>query len=240
MTPDPQTLPPPFPRMPTDRDLPYSDGEPMDSAWHRDCMTLLIDSLEYHWRGRKDFFVGGDMFLYFSPEHVFNKDFRGPDFFVVKGVDHEKRRHSYVAWQENSRLPCVIIELGSESTLKTDRGEKKKLYGETLGTNEYFVYDPTEPRLEGWRLTNGSGYGPLELETGMRMWSKELELYVGIWDGPFRESVDRWLRFFDVHGNLIPTYAEAAAAGQAAAETELARLKAELEVLRKHQPPTTP
>src|SRR5438477_14453 len=107
-------------RLPKDGELPYSDGEPMDTAWHRDCMTLLIDSLEYHWRGRKDFFVGGDMFLYFSPDHVFKKDFRGPDFFVVKGVDHDKKRKSYVAWQENSRLPCAIIELGSESTLHVD------------------------------------------------------------------------------------------------------------------------
>ena len=252
---------PPFPKMPTDRDLPYSDGEPMDSPWHRDCMNGLIHALEYHWLGRKDFFVGGDMFLYFSPRHVFNKDFRGPDFFVVKGVDHDKERHSYVAWEENSRLPCVIIELGSESTLKTDRGEKKRLYGDTLGTAEYFVYDPVEPRLEGWRLSNGDGYIDLEVEPGTRIWSKELELYVGIWNGRLWGKPGRWLRFFDVHGNLIPTRDEAAeakadaadrraaeeAAGRAAeeaarraAEAEIERMKAELATLRGQLPPNTP
>lgn len=242
-------VPPAFPQMPTDRDLPYSDGVPMDSPWHRDCMALLIDSLEQHWQGRKDFFVGGDMFLYFSPEHDFNKDFRGPAFFLVKGVDHDKKRHSYVAWQENSRLPCAIVELGSESTLKIDRGEKKRLYGNVLGAAEYFVYDPVEPRLEGWRLSNGSGYVAIEPACESRMWSQELVLYVGPWRGPFRGSTDRWLRFFDREGQLVPTFAEAEASARAVAEikartaeaearaarTQVERLQREIELLRRPQ-----
>ena len=73
-------------RLPTDEELPYSDGEPMDSHWHRTAVTLLLDSLSHHRRGRTDYFAGGDMFLYFSPEYVFHKDFRGPDFFVVNGA----------------------------------------------------------------------------------------------------------------------------------------------------------
>lgn len=206
------------------------------------------------------------MLLYFTPEHVFNKDFRGPDFFVVKGVEHDKKWLSYVAWQENSRLPCVIIELGSESTLKIDRGPKKKLYAETLRTEEYFIYDPIEPRLEGWRLNSGAGYAPLELEPGNRMWSKGLELYVGPWEGEYLFRRERWLRFFDVRGNPIPTTTEAAttaraeaearakaettarveaedkakaeAAARTAAETEIHRLKQELEALRKQLPLT--
>src|SRR5581483_6254896 len=195
-------------RLPKDGELPYSDGEPMDTAWHRDCMNLLIDCLYYHWRDRDDFFAGGDMFVYFSPDRVFHKDFRGPDFFVAKGVERHKRRFSYITWQENSRLPSVIIELGSQSTLETDRGEKWRLYG-ALRIPEYFVYDPAEPRLEGWRMTSLSGYAPIELGPAGRMWSQELELWVGHWEGPIRADAepDRWLRFFDANGGLVPTQA---------------------------------
>ena len=219
-------------KMPTDKDLPHSDGEPLETSWHRTCMTVLIDSLEYYWRDRKDFFVGGDMFLYFSADHVFNKDFRGPDFFVVKGVEHDKKRLSYVAWRENSRLPCVIVELGSESTLRTDRGEKKKLYEQKLATDEYFIYDPVEPRLEGWRLLNGSGYSAMELEHPERIWSKQLELYVGVWSGAIHGIADRWLRFYDVHGSLIPTGQEAEAAGRVVAEAHAEKAKAAAEASR--------
>ena len=233
-------------RLPTDQDLPSDDGEPLETAWHRPAMNLLIESVRSHWRDRTDYFVGGNMFMYFSEEKVFSKDFRGPDFFVVKGVERDKPRQSWVSWKEGGRLPDVIIELGSESTKKIDRVDKKKLYGERMKVAEYFIYDPRDRSLIGWRL-NGSGYGdPLEIETAGRIWSKELELYVGRWDGAFQGDHETWLRFFDVHGKLIPTFGEAAearfnaeAAARTVAEAELARLKAELASL-KQQPPTAP
>jgi Uma2 family endonuclease len=194
-------------RLPTAAELPYDDGEPMETAWHRPAMNVLIESIECHWQGRKDFFVGGNMFMYFSRERVFHKDFRGPDFFVVTGVDHDRERLSWVAWEENSRLPNVIIELSFESTAETDRVLKKKLYGKTLQTPEYYVYDPGTDELIGWRRENGGYKDPIEPEDG-RLWSKELELYVGPWTGEFQGHRRRWLRFFDVHGKLIPTFGE--------------------------------
>lgn len=255
-------------RLPTDRDLPSDDGEPLETSWHRPAINLLIESIECHWRGRKDFFAGGNMFMYFSEERVFNKDFRGPDFFVVKDTDHDRPRLSWVSWKEGGRLPDVIIELGSESTTRTDRVEKKALYGRRMRVPEYFIYDPRDASLVGWRLLNGGGYDtPLEVEAGNRIWSKELELYVGPWDGVFLGHRNRWLRFYDVHGNLIPTFGEAEAAARAAAEgkaaaaeqkataaeqrataeaaaraaaeAEIERLKQELAALRT-PPPTTP
>lgn len=255
MTPDTATLEPSpveldfsaLDRMPTDKDLPSDDGEPLETFWHRPAMNLLIECIECHWRGRRDFFVGGNMFMYFSAERVFHKDFRGPDFFVVKGVDHDKPRLSWVSWREGGRLPNVIIELGSDSTRRIDRVEKKQLYGERMRVHEYFVYDPRDGTLLGWRLANGGYDQPLEVEPGGRIWSEELELYVGPWDGPFQGHAQRWLRFFDVRGNLIPTFGEAEAAranaeaaARAAAEAELGRVRQELDALRRQQQPPTP
>lgn len=74
---------PPMP--PTD--LIFDDGEPMDSDRHRIAMNTLIRSLQQAWDERNDFFVGGNMFIYYSSSQVRNRDFRGPDFFVVLGTD---------------------------------------------------------------------------------------------------------------------------------------------------------
>src|SRR5689334_20628368 len=120
MTPDTESTEAPMPaldfsaldRMPTDRDLPSEDGVPMETNWHRAAMILLIESLEYHWRDRRDFFVGGNMFIYFSTKQVFNKDFRGPDVFVVKNVAPNCDRRSWVVWNEG-KFPDVIVELTS-------------------------------------------------------------------------------------------------------------------------------
>lgn len=253
-------------RLPTDKDLPYDDGEPMETPWHRSAMNLLIECIECHWHGRKDYFVGGNMFMYFSAERVFHKDFRGPDVFVVRGVDHDRPRLSWVSWQEGGRLPNVIIELSSPSTRQTDRIEKYRLYGERMRVPEYFIYDPTDDSLAGWRLSNGGYDTPLEVEPDTRIWSKELELYLGPWVSFYHGYTNRWLRFFDVHGSVIPTFEEAAAkraadataranaeaarASAAAAladkakterttiEAEIARLKTEIAALKQSSPPT--
>jgi hypothetical protein len=52
-------------------------------------VKLWIISLKHHWRDngthrsreRQDYFVGGNMFIYYSRRQVRNRDFRGPDFF---------------------------------------------------------------------------------------------------------------------------------------------------------------
>src|SRR5947209_8173003 len=48
--------------------LPDSDGEPLETPWHLASIHLLLHSLTYSWRHRDDFFVGGNMFVYFSME----------------------------------------------------------------------------------------------------------------------------------------------------------------------------
>ena len=197
--------------MPTGMDLPYDDGEPMESPWHRDAMMLLIDSIGWHWRDRTDFFVGGNMFLYFSKDRVFNKDFRGPDFFVVKGVERHRPRVNWTTWDENSRLPDVIVELLSASTAALDRGEKKAVYGRVLRTPEYFCYDPLTNRLEGWRLHPTGGYDPIPAEPDGGMWCRELELFLGRWDGTYMETTGRFPRFFTRDGTRVLTRVESEA-----------------------------
>lgn len=215
-------------RLPKDYELPYSDGVPIDSFWHRTAIALLIETLEYHRRGRKDFFCGGDMFMYFSSARVFNKDFRGPDFFVVNGVDHDRPRMSWVAWQEDGRLPDVIVELSSPSTADVDAGPKRTLYRDVFRTPEYFIYDPLTGTFDGYHRRN-EVYTPLEITTDNRVWSRELGLFIGTWTGAYLGHTWRWVRFFDADGRLIPTAEERAGieTERATSESERADLEAE-------------
>jgi len=220
-----------LPDLPT-IDLPAEDGMPLESDWHRGQMNVLIDSVAYRWRDRQDFFVGGNMFIYYSLQQVRNRDYRGPDFFVVKDIDGSVPRQTWVTWEENGRYPDVIIELMSPSTAHEDLGPKKALYERTFHTADYFCYDPDTDTLWGWHL-GPHGYEPLQPDSHGWLWSVMLDAWVGTWDGTYLQKPARWLRLFDAHGCLIPTEAEATrqqaeAAHRRAdvAEAEIARLRA--------------
>jgi Uma2 family endonuclease len=135
--------------------LPYDDGVPSESNWHRLAVNLLIESLNYCWREPSDFFAGGNMGLYFSTEQIRKRDFRGPDFFFVAGVERYRPRHYWAAWDEDGRSPDVIVELNSPSKAEDNRFTKKDIYENTLKVGEYYLYDPATEQLEGWRLGQG-------------------------------------------------------------------------------------
>src|SRR6266516_1439857 len=93
-----------FPTPPRSDQLIYDDGEPLETARHRQQMEVLIQSLEWAWADRKDFYAGGNMFLYFSETQAKRNDFRGPDFFVVLGTDRRERR-AWIVWEEGGKAP---------------------------------------------------------------------------------------------------------------------------------------
>lgn len=204
-------------------ELPCCDGEPMESERHRKQMNLLIDSIEYAWAARDDFYVGGNMFVYFSVLQVKRNDFRGPDVFVVQGVPRRERK-SWVVWEEDGRTPDVVIELLSDSTRDADRGPKKRIYERVLKVHEYFLYDPFTHELEGFQLDAGGHYQPIELNVRQRLPSAQLALELGVGHGRYQGVEADWLRLFDHAGALVLTGAEAEAQR---AEAEAQRAEAE-------------
>ena len=117
-----------LPDPPKNIELMYEDGIPLESDWHRRAMNLLIDIISYLWRERKDFYVGGNMFIYFDPHQVKHRNFRGPDFFVVKDIaDNTYLRKAWVLWEEDWRAPNIVVELTSKSTEAEDMGPKKDM-----------------------------------------------------------------------------------------------------------------
>lgn len=213
--------------------IPSEDGIPMETPRHRLQMILLMDSLELRWAGRKDFYTGGNMFVHFSIQRALNRDFRGPDFFVVLGVDHDKDRDYWASWDEDGRLPDVIVELLSESTEATDRTTKKEVYQNSFHTYEYYLYSPNASDVEGFRLNDR--YIPVQANEKGWLWCEKLDCWFGFWKGTYLGLTGTWLRMFEKDGTLIlnageaeAARANAEAARANAAEAELARLKAAL------------
>lgn len=192
--------------LPTEDDLPCDDGEPMETPQHRDQMWTLIYSLQAYWADRPTNYVSGNMFLHYDPQN--RKKFRGPDFFVVFDVADRKRK-SWVVWQEGMRFPDIIIELLSDSTRAIDKGEKKALYERVFHTSEYYLYDPFSHEFIGYHLHRGHYETATPDEQG-RIYSTLANLYLGVHEG--------WLRWMTPEGIVLPTPEERAQQAEMRAE----------------------
>ena len=184
-------------------DLPTEDGEPLESPQHRIAMNALIQSLKQAWSNRTDYFVGGNMFVYFSPDQELTKDYRGPDFFVVLNTTLQKRREAWIIWEEQGRTPDLVVELLSKSTKHFDLNDKKAIYEQILKTPDYFVFDPFDPdSLQGWHLVKQRYQALLPNKHGW-LWSETLQLWLGTWEGQVEQDTGVWLRFYDSQGQLL-------------------------------------
>ncbi len=203
-------------RMPDAREL-LSDEPEMESSLHYQQLALLVSCLEWCWRERDDFFIGANLTVYYDHQQLRRRAFRGPDFFLVQGVNGQPR-NSWVVWEEGGRYPDLIIELLSDSTAQVDRTDKKSLYQNIFRTPEYFWYSPVNQEFAGFHLLEGV-YEAMPTDARGWRWSKVLGLYVGVADG--------WLRYFNRAGEKLPTPAEAAAQQYQRAEQEHRRAEQE-------------
>lgn len=93
-----------------------SDEPEMESSLHYAQLALLVACLEWLWRDRSNFFIGANLTIYFSREQLKNKDFRGPDFFLVKDTQKRPQKSwvfgrwmaNILTWSSNS---CLIRRL---------------------------------------------------------------------------------------------------------------------------------
>jgi len=184
-------------------DLIFDDGEPLESNRHRIAMNLLIRSLQQAWVDRDDYFVGGNMFVYYSRAQVKNRDFKGPDFFAVTGVS-KKERKSWVVWEEE-KAPDVVIELLSPSTVNFDRTEKKQIYQNKMRVSEYFWYDPFNSEDFAGFFLNSGVYQPLVFNEQGWLISQSLGLALVRWSGSYRGVMAVWLRWATLLGEVLRT-----------------------------------
>jgi Uma2 family endonuclease len=166
----------------------------LETDLHREQIDLLIRLLKYWWRDRNDFYISGNLTVYYSAEQTKKRDFRGPDVFVV--MDAQKRdRRSWTIWEEGGKYPHVVIELLSSSTQQVDRTTKKDLYQNVWRLPEYYWFHPETLEFAGFRLSNGV-YGAIAPNESGRLPSEQMGLELGIHE--------RQLRWFTTDGALIP------------------------------------
>lgn len=177
----------------------YSDEPPLETDFHRNQIELLIRLLKYWWQDRPNFYISGNLTVYYNEQQLKQRDFRGPDIFIVLGAAKRDRR-SWAIWEEGGKYPNVVIELLSSATATVDRGKKKELYQGVWRVPNYFWFHPETLEFAGFTLVNGHYEAIEPTETGW-LWSEQLELYLGIHD--------RQLRWFTDKGQLIPLPEEA-------------------------------
>jgi Uma2 family endonuclease len=195
----------------------YSDEPPLESDLHLKQIILLIQCLELFWQNRNDFYVAGNLTIYYSNRQLKSEKFRGPDFFAVLGTERKPRK-SWVVWNEDGKYPNVIVEILSDSTASTDRNLKKQIYQDTFRTPDYFWFDPVSLEFKGFHLVDGE-YQPLEANDRGWLWSEQLNLFLGIENGQ--------LRYFTPEGELLPTPQELAQQETKRAEQETQRANRE-------------
>ncbi len=202
----------------------YSHEPPLETYQHLQQIIILLKSLQWLWRDRDDYFCAGNLTIYYSPNQKKSEYFRGPDFFVVLDTTNDQTRKSWVVWQENGKYPNVIVEILSNSTAKTDRGEKKQIYQEIFRTPDYFCFDPVTMELEGFTLVSGK-YKAIERNESGWLYSQQLGLYLGIYEGK--------LRYFTLEGDLVPTPEEVAIQENRKKNSALQQLKIEKQKVEK-------
>lgn len=171
--------------------------------WHAGSGMLIKSAyVAEHGNLMTDYYIGVNMFVYFSTRQINNEDYKGPDLFVVKDVDGTRARYFWAAWEEEGRYPDVIIELLSPTTEANDFGSKRQIYERTFQTREYFCIAPQCERMYGWRLHERS-YAPIAPDADGRLWSEELGMAIGPWRGVFVGEEHTWPRLYDAAGGLV-------------------------------------
>ncbi len=126
---------------------PDSDGKPMANNTRQFGWIVVIQqNLDWLFADNRNVFVAGDLFWY--PVEGRPNIVNTPDVMVVFGRS-KGDRGSYQQWNEEEIAPQVVFEILSASNTQ-DEMDKKLLFYERHGVEEYYIYDPDSNRLRGW------------------------------------------------------------------------------------------
>ncbi len=129
------------PAIDPDIEYPDSDGKPMAD-----------NTEQYEWIVKIKEIIAGDLLWY----PVQDKKITGPvapDIMVVFGRP-KGRRGSYKQWQEDNIAPQVVFEILSPSN-SLEEMERKLLFYQRYGVEEYYLYDPDSHNFQGWLRQEG-------------------------------------------------------------------------------------
>lgn len=126
---------------------PDSDGKPMsDNTKQFRWIVVIQQNLEWLFADDPNVFIAGDLLWY--PVEGNPKLRQAPDVMVVLGRT-KGDRGSYQQWKEDDIAPQVVFEILSPGNTQTEMN-KKMLFYQRYGVEEYYLYDPDKNDLSGW------------------------------------------------------------------------------------------
>lgn len=138
---------------PPDFIYPESDGKPMaDNTEQFRWIVVLQQNLDWLFADGPEVFVAGDLLWY--PVEGDRDICTAPDVLVAFGRPRGKRG-SYKQWEEANVVPQVVFEVLSPSNTKAEMN-RKLLFYDRFGVEEYYLYDPAQGELSGWLRSDKS------------------------------------------------------------------------------------
>lgn len=245
-----------IPLTPDDLLDPQLGDQVTQSDQHLEMMIWLFRLLKRHFESREDIKVTGDMKMIWGIPKLSEPS---PDVAVIPNIrDKHKERESFDVQQEGTR-PCLIIEVVSSKDAETRRNDyenKVQIY-ERAGIPEYLICDPptrfTKDRLllTGYSLGRDGKYRRIEPDERGFFHSETTDLLFGIAEDrrtllvidsitgkrlladeeAAQEAEERARREAEAR-KAAEQRAQSEIEAREAIETELARLRAELERLK--------
>ena len=208
---------------------PDSDGQPMaDNTIQFRWIQTIYHNLAWLFADNREVFVAGDLLWY--PVEGDNKTRQAPDVMVVFGVE-KGDRGSYQQWKEKGIAPQVVFEIRSPGNRQKEL-DRKLLFYDRYGVEEYYLYDPDRNDLSGWLRTQGR----LDMIEAVENWvSPRLEIRFALSEEIlqlYRPDGQRFLTPIEVEQQLQQ---ERLRAEQVTTELEQERLRSEQEQLRAEQ-----
>ena len=174
---------------------PESDGKPMsDNTNQFRWIVVIQQNLEWLFADEPNVFVAGDLLWY--PVEGDNKIRNAPDIMVAFGRP-KGDRGSYQQWREENIAPQVVFEILSPGNTLTEMNKKQVFY-DRYGVEEYYLYDPDKNDLSGWLRSDR-----LDVIDTMNNWTSP-KLGIRF------DSSEEELQIYRPDGELFATYVEIA------------------------------
>ncbi|MBV6621670.1 MAG: Uma2 family endonuclease [Rivularia sp. (in: Bacteria)] len=133
--------------------FPSGDGKPMaENTEQYRWIVIIKENLEILFAGVPNVFIAGDLLWY--PVHSQLISPTAPDVMVVFGRPKGKRS-SYRQWNEENIAPQIVFEILSPSNDAKEM-ERKLVFYNTYGVEEYYIYNPQILQFDGWVRQNGN------------------------------------------------------------------------------------
>ena len=131
---------------------PDCDGNPMsDNTEQFRWIVSTQQNIAWLLADDPNAFIAGDLLWY--PVEGNPKIRTAPDVLVAFGRPKGKRG-SYQQWKENNIPPQVVFEILSPGNTKAEIN-RKLLFYDRYGVEEYYLYDPDTNQLNGWLRVEG-------------------------------------------------------------------------------------